>query len=192
MIWAATTPSAADEAFNVVNGDVFRWRWLWPRLAAHLGVEPEGHAVGKRPLEQQMADAAPVWAQVVAEHDPAEPDLARVASWWHTDSNLGRDIEVLADMSKSRLAGFTGYVRTKDAFLRLFERCRTDRLIALRGRRAPRRGGRAGRPRPPPRHRPPGRRARSGRPPPHGRPSAGSASRPGPAPASAGGPAAAR
>ncbi|MDO9355697.1 MAG: SDR family oxidoreductase, partial [Solirubrobacteraceae bacterium] len=25
MVWAATTPEAADQAFNVVNGDVFRW-----------------------------------------------------------------------------------------------------------------------------------------------------------------------
>jgi nucleoside-diphosphate-sugar epimerase len=40
-----------------------------------------------------------------------------------------RDIEVLADMSKSRLAGFPGYVRTEDAFLRLFDRYRADRLI---------------------------------------------------------------
>jgi nucleoside-diphosphate-sugar epimerase len=129
MVWAATTPAAANEAFNVVNGDVFRWRWLWPRLAAHLGVEPEGFAGDERPLEKQMAGAAPVWAQVVAEHGLVEPDLARVASWWHTDSDLGRDIEVLADMSKSRLAGFTGYVRTSDAFLRLFDRYRAERVI---------------------------------------------------------------
>jgi hypothetical protein len=76
-----------------------------------------------------MADAAPVWERVVAEHRLVEPDLARVASWWHTDSDLGRDIEVLADMSKSRLLGFTGYVRTEDAFVRLFDRYRAERVI---------------------------------------------------------------
>jgi hypothetical protein len=113
----------------VVNGDVFRWRWMWPRLAAALDVEPAGFSGQPQPLEQQMADAEPVWARVVAEHGLAEPDLSRVASWWHTDSDLGRDIEVVADMSRSRLLGFTGYVRTEDSFLRLFDRYRAERLI---------------------------------------------------------------
>jgi hypothetical protein len=28
MLWATTTPAARDQAFNVVNGDVFRWKWM--------------------------------------------------------------------------------------------------------------------------------------------------------------------
>ena len=31
--WAATTDTARNQAFNVVNGDVFRWSWMWTRLA---------------------------------------------------------------------------------------------------------------------------------------------------------------
>jgi len=26
QLWAATTPAAANQAFNVINGDVFRWK----------------------------------------------------------------------------------------------------------------------------------------------------------------------
>ncbi len=129
MVWASTTPAGSDEAFNVVNGDIFRWRWMWPRLAAHLGVEPVGFEDAPRPLEQQMADAAPVWAEIVAEHGLAEPDLARVASWWHTDADLGRNLEVVTDMSKSRLAGFTTHHRTLDSFLALFDRYADERLV---------------------------------------------------------------
>ena len=33
MLWATTTPAARDQAFNVVNGDVFRWKWMWGRIA---------------------------------------------------------------------------------------------------------------------------------------------------------------
>lgn len=33
LVWAATTPAAANQAFNVVNGDVFRWKWMWGRIA---------------------------------------------------------------------------------------------------------------------------------------------------------------
>ena len=31
LVWAATTPAAANQALNIVNGDVFRWRRMWPR-----------------------------------------------------------------------------------------------------------------------------------------------------------------
>ena len=129
QLWAATTPEAADTAFNVVNGDVVRWRRLWPRLAAHLGVEPEGPTDVPQPLEQQMAGADQVWADLVAEHGLVEPDLRRVASWWHTDADLGREMEVIADMTRSRLLGWTGYVSTERALLGLVDRYRAERLV---------------------------------------------------------------
>ena len=40
MVWAASEPRAADEAFNITNGDVFEWRNLWLALAETLGAEP--------------------------------------------------------------------------------------------------------------------------------------------------------
>ena len=52
-----------------------------------------------------------------------------MASWWHTDADLGRDIEVVTDMSKSRLAGFTTHHRTLDSFLALFDRYADERLV---------------------------------------------------------------
>ena len=129
MLWAATDENSANEAFNVVNGDVFRWRSLWPRLAAEFGVEAQGFETEQRPLETQMADMAGPWKDLAARHGLAEPDISRLASWWHTDADLGRNIEVLTDMSKSRLAGFTGYRRTEDAFKDLFARLRAEKLI---------------------------------------------------------------
>ncbi|TKV29278.1 SDR family oxidoreductase [Arthrobacter sp. NamB2] len=129
MLWASTAPAAADEAFNIVNGDVFRWRWMWPRLAAYFGVEWEGFATAPRPLEQAMAGTEDRWRELAQRHGLAEPNLDRMASWWHTDSDLGRDIEVVTDMGKSRDAGFTGYRRTYDAIVTLFDRYRAENLI---------------------------------------------------------------
>ena len=129
MLWAATDEHTADEAFNVVNGDVFRWRSLWPRLAAEFGVEPAGFDTEPQPLEKQMAGMSEAWTKLAVRDGLAEPDLGRLATWWHTDADLGRKMEVLTDMSKSRVAGFTGYRRTEDAFLDLFARLRSERLI---------------------------------------------------------------
>ncbi|KNH17872.1 NAD-dependent dehydratase [Arthrobacter sp. ZBG10] len=129
MVWAATTEQAGNEAYNVVNGDVFRWRWMWPKLAACFGVTAEGFKDAPRPLEEQMRGMEKEWSRIAAGHGLVESDLGRVASWWHTDADLGRTMEVLADMGKSRQAGFKGYRRTDDSFRRLFDRYRGDGII---------------------------------------------------------------
>ena len=76
-----------------------------------------------------MADAGPIWADIAAQHALAEADLGELASAWHTDLDLGREIEVVTDMTKSRLAGFHEYQPTLGSFLDLFARLRRDRII---------------------------------------------------------------
>jgi len=129
MLWAAETEAAHDEAFNVVNGDVFRWQWMWGRIAEWFGVEAAPFDGTVRPLEAQMAGDADLWREIAGREELAERELDRLASAWHTDADLGRPIEVITDMSKSRRLGFTAYQPTDDAFFALFERLRADRLI---------------------------------------------------------------
>jgi nucleoside-diphosphate-sugar epimerase len=129
IAWAATTPSAANQALNIVNGDVFRWRRLWPRLAAALGVEAvpfEGEPV---PLEQQMADAGEIWPEIVGRHGLQDLSVDSLASWWHTDADLGRTVETFTDMGKSRRLGFLGVRDTESSFTELFARLRAERIV---------------------------------------------------------------
>ncbi len=128
--WAATTEAARNQAFNVVNGDVFRWKWMWRRLAGWFGLEPAAFPDQTTPLEQrQLADAGPIWAKIAARHGLAEPDLGKLASAWHTDADLGRPIECVTDMSKSRKLGFLDYQATDDSFFDLFTQLRAKRII---------------------------------------------------------------
>lgn len=127
--WAATTPEARNQAFNVVNGDVFRWSWMWGRLAEWFGLEPAPFPGEGVPLERQLADAAPIWAEIARRHGLVEPDLGRLASAWHSDADLGRPIEVVTDMGKSRRMGFLDYQSTHESFFDLFERLRATRVI---------------------------------------------------------------
>ncbi|MBW6530006.1 SDR family oxidoreductase [Sphingomonas sp. RRHST34] len=129
LLWAAETEAAQDEAFNVVNGDLFRWQWMWERIAGWFDVAAAPFDGIVRPLEQQMAEDAPLWRELALREGLAEPELERLASPWHTDADLGRPIEVVTDMSKSRRLGFTAYQPTDDAFFALFERLRSERLI---------------------------------------------------------------
>jgi nucleoside-diphosphate-sugar epimerase len=127
--WAATTEAARNEAFNVVNGDVFRWQWMWPRLASWFGISAAAYGGQPEPLEAQLADAGPIWTDIARRHGLAEADLGLLASPWHTDADLGRPVEVVTDMSKSRKLGFLDYQSTADSFFDLFARLRTARLI---------------------------------------------------------------
>ncbi|GAA3749600.1 SDR family oxidoreductase [Terriglobus aquaticus] len=127
--WAATTPAAANQAFNVVNGDVFRWQWMWSRLADHFGIAAAPFDGEGIPLEQQLAGAEDDWRRIAEKYSLAEPDLHRLTSAWHTDADLGRPVEVLTDMSKSRRMGFLEYQPTDQSFFDLFARLRQARLI---------------------------------------------------------------
>ncbi|KQT87820.1 NAD-dependent dehydratase [Methylobacterium sp. Leaf469] len=129
LAWASTTRAAADTAFNVVDGDVFRWSWMWSRIAEWFGVQPAPYSGEAMPLEQQMSGAAPLWRELAARHGLVEPDLDRLASPWHTDADLGRPIEVVTDMSRSRRLGFLDYQPSDDAFFDLFSRLRAERVI---------------------------------------------------------------
>jgi nucleoside-diphosphate-sugar epimerase len=129
LAWAATTPAAANEAFNIVNGDVFRWRRMWGVLAEGLGVEAAPYPGHPTPLEEQMHEAAPAWERIVARHGLEPTSVDGLASWWHSDADLGRPLETFTDMSKSRRFGFLDYQQTDRSFLDLFERLRGARII---------------------------------------------------------------
>ena len=60
MTFIATAPTGRNQAFNVANGDVVRWRDLWPKLAAYFDF-PAG---GVRPFKmaEWVRDKQPVWA----------------------------------------------------------------------------------------------------------------------------------
>jgi len=109
LVWASTHDAAKNDAYNVANGDIFRWNWMWPRLASWFGVSWMGFEGEPAPLEAQMRDDGSVWKRIVEKHGLVEPDLDRVASPWHTDLDLGRPIEVTTDMGLSRKRGFLVY-----------------------------------------------------------------------------------
>ncbi|WP_095068186.1 SDR family oxidoreductase [Pseudomonas sp. Irchel 3A18] len=129
QLWAATTPTAANQAFNITNGDVFRWKWMWGQIANYFGLQPADFPSAPSPLETQMANDQSAWSQIVAEHDLREADISRLISPWHTDADLGRPIEVVTDMSKSRTLGFSAYQASDQAFFDVFDRLRSERLI---------------------------------------------------------------
>jgi nucleoside-diphosphate-sugar epimerase len=65
-LWAATDQRCGNEAFNITNGDYFRWRNLWPKIAAVFEMavaEPQTIC-----LTQHMADKAALWEEMTARY----------------------------------------------------------------------------------------------------------------------------
>lgn len=129
MEWASISEAGRNQAFNIVNGDIFRWRWLWKKLAEYFGIEAVPYPTHRMPLEPQLANAGPTWARIATKYGLVETDINKLASAWHTDMDLGREMEVVTDMTKSRLAGFHEYQSTLASFLDLFARLRRERII---------------------------------------------------------------
>jgi nucleoside-diphosphate-sugar epimerase len=130
LVWASTHKEAENQAFNIANGDTFRWRWLWPQIAEQFGLEWEGPTGTPRTLEASMTDVAPaVWTTIAAREGLVEADVTKLASWWHSDSDLGREVECITDMTKSREAGFLNFRSTPKSFFDKVARYRAAKLI---------------------------------------------------------------
>lgn len=128
-VWAATTPDAQNQAFNTVNGDNFRWEYMWNEIASYFGLTAAPYPEIATPLEEQMENAGPVWQEIAEEHGLVESDLSRIASFWHSDLDMGRPMDILTDMSKSRQIGFHPHYSTKHSFFYYFEQMKKANVI---------------------------------------------------------------
>ena len=125
--WAATTPGTRNEAFNITNGDMFRWSSMWPTIAAFFDLE----VAPPLPLSltDVMADKADLWQRMIERHALEPTPYSDVSSWPFGDFVFSWDYDVIADTSKSRRAGFHDYVDTEAMFLGIFQDLRDRRLI---------------------------------------------------------------
>lgn len=126
-VWAATNPASANQAYNITNGDMFRWSSMWPRIAAFFDLEVAPPL--PMSLTEVMADKAELWNELVADHQLRPTEYSDVSSWQFGDFVFAWDYDVIADGSKARRAGFHEYVDTGSMFLRIFQDLRDQRLI---------------------------------------------------------------
>lgn len=127
MLWAATTPSAANEAFNMVNGDFFRWEHLWPRFAEYFGLETG--VVQHIDLEYMMADKEPLWNEIVRKHKLLQTPFADAAHWGFANYAFAPTYDIMLDNTKARKYGFQEFVDTEEMFIRIFDSFRRQRFI---------------------------------------------------------------
>ncbi len=115
IAWAGTAQRAANQTFNVTNGDVFTWENLWPVIARAFAM-PVGlpHPM---PLARVMPGHAAAWDRIVARHGlQAHPlDGLIGGSWQFADFAFSRTHSTASLLStiKIRQAGFGDCIDTE-------------------------------------------------------------------------------
>jgi nucleoside-diphosphate-sugar epimerase len=127
IVWMATDPKSANQAFNITNGDLIRWQNLWPKFADFFGMElslPRNVS-----LRNVMADKGPVWDRVVGKHKLQAHSYQDIVAWGYPDNVFASDYDIVSSTTKARLAGFHDMVDTEEMFLRMFGEFRQNRII---------------------------------------------------------------
>jgi nucleoside-diphosphate-sugar epimerase len=127
IVWMATEPRCANQAFNITNGDLIRWQHVWPRLAGFFGmaVAPPRHIS----LTRTMADKGPVWDRIVAEHGLKAHGYRDIVAWAYPEAVFNSDYDIISNTGKARRFGFHDVVDTEEMFLRMFGEFRKNRII---------------------------------------------------------------
>ncbi len=126
--WAGQSEAAKDEVFNITNGDYFRWKYLWPRIAAMFDM-PLADPI-PTPLTVYMADKKPVWEAMVRKHGLQQLPYEQVSSWPFADAVLRlMEFDNMSSTIKARQAGFHDCIDTEEMFRSFFANLRKNRVI---------------------------------------------------------------
>jgi nucleoside-diphosphate-sugar epimerase len=126
-VWAATDPACANQAFNINNGDLFRWEDMWPSIAEFFQLRTAPPL--PMSMDVVMSDKAEVWDTIVAKHSLEPIPYSDVSSWAFGDFVFAWDYDVIADGSKARRLGFHRHVDTRQMFLDIFTDLRRRNII---------------------------------------------------------------
>ena len=122
--WAALSPAAADQTFNLTNGDVLVLAQAWPHIADAWGLSTEGDAPANLAAFFAEDEVQAAWVRLAVRHGLGIGTLAAFLGQSHhyIDLLLGPRIAakatpVLLSTIKIRQAGFNGCRDSRESVL---------------------------------------------------------------------------
>jgi nucleoside-diphosphate-sugar epimerase len=134
-IWASTTAKAANQAFNVTNGDYLCWRYMWPRLARYFGAQASSNQKFTKPrpaegelqldlsLAEWAADKREVWDRIC--DDSGCPEAKATwdsGTWAFQDWVFQRTWSATLSVNKARALGWNGHIDSYKSLTDAFEK----------------------------------------------------------------------
>lgn len=134
LVWAATTPAAWGEHFNITNGEVFEWRDLWPTLADALGLDVgPGHPMSVRAWIESRSER---WDALVEREGLRQLTTHQVVgeSDHYADFQFAHRASsppppALMSTIKIRQAGFHGVMSTAESMVHWLDALAVRRVI---------------------------------------------------------------
>ncbi|UXN63272.1 SDR family oxidoreductase [Phyllobacterium sp. A18/5-2] len=126
-VFIATNPQCGNQAYNINNGDLFRWSEMWPKIAKFFDLQLAPPL--PMSLTVVMSDKETLWNRMVDKHSLMHTPYSDVSSWGFGDAVFGWNYDFFADGTKLRRAGFHEYVDTEEMFLRVFSDLRERKII---------------------------------------------------------------
>ena len=132
-VYASTHSNCANQAFNVTNGDVFSWRYMWPRLAAWFGCKATPDQKFKKTsfvdnethldinLEEWAKDKREVWERLCDRlGSPESKSTFDAGTWAFQDWVFKRTWSSPLSVNKARKFGWTGQLDSFDSLTDAF------------------------------------------------------------------------
>ena len=128
MAWSAKDPAAANQIFNLVNGDVVSWEQIWPWLGKYFDIEiaiPDEGA----DLNVLLADREADWKRICRDHKLPYRPLQSVFSGNFLAASVAMTWDAEYSMSKAHSHGFEPTITTDQMFSNLFGKLEADQII---------------------------------------------------------------
>ena len=126
-IFVSTRDECAGEAYNVTNGDQFRWNQMFPYIADLLKMEYGGTQTMK--LTEMMADKGPLWQEIVKKYGLADYQLDELAFWEAGDGIFSQAWDNVRSIIKLRKAGFDECIDSRQMVTDIAEELMQRRII---------------------------------------------------------------
>jgi len=127
-VYLSTHDKCHNQAFNINNGDLFRWRYLWPKLAEHFGLET-GPILPMK-LTKQMANKEDMWNKIVEKHKLKKTAYKDIATWTFADFVFDQPSDWFQNTTRLKQCGYTGMcVDTEQMYIRIFRQMEDAKVI---------------------------------------------------------------
>jgi nucleoside-diphosphate-sugar epimerase len=128
MEYAALNPDCSEEIFNITNGDIFRWKHVWPKIGAYFGVEVEEPQTFS--LAVYMADKSELWAEMTRKYQLRDYAFDKLVQWPFGDFIFNNVHDAFFDVNKFRRNGFQEMnLDSLDSFIRVFDELKARKVI---------------------------------------------------------------
>lgn len=126
VLWAAFEPACANEAYNINNGDTFRWCNAWPAIAKAFALEPGG--VRTLDLAAHMGGQGEWWGEIARRESLTTARMEDAVNWTFADYIWRAGWDVVASTLKARRDGFADFCDTEAMMRELIARMQREGL----------------------------------------------------------------